>query len=156
VIAGLSYVLRLQVERRDAVWVICACVIAVLAAKGGALVLGSQLGAFAAALIVGMAGNLLTILFKRPAMVMQVPGIIMLVPGSIGFTSFEALFRANTVTGIETVFQMFVTAMALVYGLFVANLLLPSPHTFRWLLEAANRIETSLVRAGNNVGKHQE
>jgi hypothetical protein len=52
---------------------------------------------------------------------------------------------------------MFVTAMALVYGLFVANLLLPSRHAFRWLLEAATRIETSLVRAGNN-GKagHQE
>jgi uncharacterized membrane protein YjjP (DUF1212 family) len=155
VVAGLAYILRLQVERRDAVWVIFACVIAVLAARGGVLLLGSQLGAFAAALIVGLCGNLLAILFKRPAMVMQVPGIIMLVPGSIGFASFEALFHAQTVTGIQTVFQMFVTAMALVYGLFVANLLLPSRHAFRRLLDAATRIETSLVRVGNNGGKHE-
>jgi uncharacterized membrane protein YjjB (DUF3815 family) len=102
-----------------------------------------------------MAGHQLTILFKRPAVVMQVPGIIMLVPGSIGFASFEALFTAQTVTGVQTVFQMFVTAMALVYGLFVANLLLPSRHALRWLVEAATRLETSLVRA-NSGGKHQQ
>jgi uncharacterized membrane protein YjjP (DUF1212 family) len=147
-VAGLAYTLRLQVERRDALWVVLACLIAVLAARGGVLVLGAQLGAFAAALVVGLASNLFGMLFKRPAAVMQVPGLIMLVPGSIGFQSFEALFTAQTTVGIQTAFQMFVTAIALVYGIFVANLLLPSRHTLRRLLEAATHLEIGLVRSG--------
>jgi uncharacterized membrane protein YjjP (DUF1212 family) len=153
-VAGFAYILRLQVEPRDAVWVVLACVIAVVASRGGALVLGAQLGAFAAALLVGLVSNLFTLIFKRPAAVMQVPGIIMLVPGSIGYKSFEALLTFHTVTGVQTAFQMFVTAMALVYGTFVANLLLPSRHVLRRLADAVTRIETALVYRGS--GRHEE
>jgi uncharacterized membrane protein YjjP (DUF1212 family) len=152
--AGLAYIFRLQVEARDAIWVVLACVIAVLASRGGALLLGAQLGAFAAALLVGLASNLFTLVFKRPAAVMQVPGIIMLVPGSIGYNSFEALLTFHTVTGVQTAFQMIVTAMALVYGTFVANLLLPSRHVLRRLVDTVTRIETALVRSG--TGRHEE
>jgi len=147
-VAGVAYILRLQVEPRDGFWVVCACLVAVLASRGGVLLLGAPLGAFLAALIVGLVSNLFTILFKRPAVVMQVPGIIMLVPGSIGFQSFQALFSAHTISGIQAAFQMFVTAMALVYGIFVANLVLPSPHVLRWLFDAATRLESSLVKTG--------
>jgi uncharacterized membrane protein YjjP (DUF1212 family) len=153
-VAGVAYILRLQVELRDGFWVVCACLVAVLAARGGVL-LGSPLGTFLAALIVGLVSNLFTILFKRPAVVMQVPGLIMLVPGSIGFQSFQALFSLHTVPGIQSAFQMFVTAMALVYGIFVANLVLPSPHVFRRILDAATRLETALVRTGA-VWRHDD
>ena len=147
-VAGLAYIFRLHVEARDAVWVVLACLIAVLASAGGVLVLGAQLGAFAAALIVGLASNLFTILFKRPVVVMQLPGLIMLVPGSIGYVSFAHLFTGQSVAGIQTAFQMLVTAMALVYGIFVANLLLPSPNVLRRLVDTVTRIETALVRSG--------
>jgi uncharacterized membrane protein YjjB (DUF3815 family) len=123
-VAGLAYGIRLQVERRDLGWVVLACFVAALSARAGVIVLGQQIGAFAGALVIGLAGNLFAIVWKRPASVMQVPGIILLVPGSIGFQSFQALFSAHTVTGVQAVFQMFVTAIALVYGVFVANLLL--------------------------------
>jgi hypothetical protein len=49
---------------------------------------------------------------------------------------------------------MFVTAMALVYGTFVANLLLPSRHVLRRLVDTVTRIETALVRSG--TGRHEE
>jgi uncharacterized membrane protein YjjP (DUF1212 family) len=79
-LAGLSYTLWLQVERRDIVWVVLACVIGATAARAGVVVLGPQLGAFAAALVVGLASNLFALLSGRPAAVMQVPGLIVLVP----------------------------------------------------------------------------
>ena len=147
-VAGLAYTLWLQVERRDIVWVVLACVIGATAARAGVL-LGPQLGAFAAALAVGLASNLFALLSGRPAAVMQVPGLIVLVPGSIGLQSFEALFTAQTVVGIQTVFQMFLTAVALVYGIFVANLLLPARHPLRALFDVVSRIEQTVLLRGN-------
>jgi uncharacterized membrane protein YjjB (DUF3815 family) len=125
-VAGLAYILRLHVERRDAAWVLLACLVAVAAARVGTLLLGLQVGAFVGALLVGLASNLFALLRKRPAEVMQVPGLILLVPGSIGFRSAQALFTAQTTSGVQAAFQMFLTAIALVYGIFVANLLLPA------------------------------
>ena len=73
-VAGLAYTLWLQVERRDIIWVVLACLIGALAARAGMMVLGQQLGAFAAALVVGLASNLFALATGRPAAVMQVPG----------------------------------------------------------------------------------
>ncbi len=153
-VAGLAYTLWLRVERRDIVWVVLACLIAATAARVGVLLLGAQLGAFAAALVVGLASNLFALATGRPAAVMQVPGLILLVPGSIGLQSFQALFTAQTVVGIQAAFQMFLTAIALVYGIFVANLLLPPRHPLRMLFDVVSRIErTVLLRGGNGRRK---
>lgn len=149
-VAGLAYTLWLRVERRDVAWVVLACLIGATAARVGVLALGPQVGAFAAALVVGLASNLFALLTGRPAAVMQVPGLIVLVPGSIGLQSFQALFTAQTTVGIQAAFQMFLTAIALVYGIFVANLLLPSRQPLKVLFDVVNRIEqTVLLRGGN-------
>jgi uncharacterized membrane protein YjjB (DUF3815 family) len=147
--AGVAYVFRLRVEWRDVVWVLLACVIAAFAAQIGVASLGSQLGAFLAALVVGLASNLFALVVKRPAAVMQVPGLILLVPGSIGFQSFKELFSSQTVIGVQSAFQMFVTTTALVYGIFVANLLFPSRGIFSRLRYFGHLAltETSLPQA---------
>jgi uncharacterized membrane protein YjjB (DUF3815 family) len=87
--------------------------------------------------------------------VMQVPGLIVLVPGSIGLQSFQALFTAQTVVGIQAAFQMFLTAIALVYGIFVANLLLPSRHPLRTLFDVVSRIEQTVLLRGGKGEKRQ-
>ena len=69
-------------------------------------------------------------------------------PGSIGLQSFQALFTAQTVVGIQAAFQMFLTAIALVYGIFVANLLLPSRHPLRTLFDVVSRIEQTVLLRG--------
>ncbi len=154
-VAGVAYTLWLQVERRDIVWVVLACLIGAVAARAGVMVLGQQLGAFAAALAVGLASNLFALATGRPAAVMQVPGLIVLVPGSIGLQSFQALFTAQTVVGIQAAFQMFLTAIALVYGIFVANLLLPSRYPLRTLFDVVSRIEETVLLRGGKGGKRR-
>ena len=154
-VAGVAYTLWLQVERRDIIWVVLACLIAATAARVGVVLLGPQLGAFAAALVVGLASNLFALLSGRPAAVMQVPGLILLVPGSIGLQSFQALFTAQTVVGIQAGFQMFLTAIALVYGIFVANLLLPSRHPLRTLFDVVSRIEQTALLRGGRSGRRE-
>lgn len=88
--------------------------------------LGPELGAFIGALVLGLMSNGIAILFDRPAMSTLVPGLILLVPGSVGFRSLESLLARDVVTGIGSAFSMVLVAIALVAGLLLSNALLPS------------------------------
>ena len=56
-----------------------------------------------------------------------VPGILLLVPGSIGYRSMSSLMERDTVAGIATAFTMVLTAVSLVAGLLIAGVLAPEP-----------------------------
>ena len=58
---------------------------------------------------------------------MLVPGILLLVPGSVGYRSLSSLMERQTVAGIETAFSMILTAVALVAGLLIAGVIAPEP-----------------------------
>jgi uncharacterized membrane protein YjjB (DUF3815 family) len=66
--------------------------------------------------------------------VVSVPGILLLVPGSVGFRGLTSLLEREAVTGIETIFSMILTAMALVAGLLIAAAIAPE----RRMLPAAH------------------
>ncbi len=125
VVVGLALTVILKAEPEDTGWVLLAGMIAVLASHYGAKALGLELGAFVGALAVGVASNLFTGFRNRPSMIMMVPGVLLLVPGSIGYRSLAALLEAEVVSGVQTAFRMFLTAVALVAGLLFANLVPP-------------------------------
>jgi uncharacterized membrane protein YjjB (DUF3815 family) len=52
--------------------------------------------------------------------------VLVLVPGSVGFRSIAALMDEHVVAGIDTAFTALLTAVALVVGLLVANVVLPA------------------------------
>ena len=64
-------------------------------------------------------------MLRRSALVFVVPDALLLVPGSAGFNSGLQLLSDQTVSGITAVFDTFVTAMSIAYGLMVATVLLP-------------------------------
>ncbi len=115
-----------RARRSDAGWVVLAGVVAYGAARLGAVVLGTQLGAFVGALALGVASNAFARLRGRPALITLVPGIILLVPGSVGFRSLESLLAKDTVAGVDTAFSMALVSVSLVAGLLVANAVMPS------------------------------
>ena len=96
---------------------------------GGAKGLGAELGVFVGALLVGMASNLYARLLNRPATITLVPGILLLVPGSIGFRSLASLLDREVVLGVETAFRMGLMAVALVAGILVSNIIAPPKRT---------------------------
>jgi uncharacterized membrane protein YjjP (DUF1212 family) len=126
VLAGTAFSVILEAEAKDFPWVILASLIAVLAGRIGTQLLGLELGGFVGALLVGVAGNLFARLRKRPSMVMLVPGILMLVPGTFGFRSLSALLDAQVVPAVQTGFRMILTAVALVSGLLFADIISPN------------------------------
>lgn len=82
---------------------------------------GTEVGAFAGALVVGCGSNLYARLRNRPAMVPQTPGLMILVPGSVGYKSLTAMLDSDTLQGVELAFSMSIIGVALVGGLLLAN-----------------------------------
>lgn len=86
---------------------------------------GIEMGGFCGALAVGLGSNLYARLCDRPALVPLTPGIIVLVPGSLGFRSLTAFLDHETIAGIDFAFSMLIVAVALVGGILLANVVLP-------------------------------
>lgn len=120
---GLTVLLRAR--PRDLGWVALAAALAVGAGRLGTGLLGTELGAFAGALLVGVAGNVFARLLRRPSALVQVPGLLLLVPGSVGFRSLAALLERETLAGIQTAFSMVIVSIGLVAGLLVAGAVVP-------------------------------
>ena len=125
VVAPLAFTVLLRAEARDAPAIVAAGILGFAGARAGALVLGSGLGALRR----GLPGHSLRQRLEpghRPARrVPSVPGILLLVPGSLGFKSLSSLVGRETVAGLEAAFAMILVAVSLAMGLVFANALLP-------------------------------
>jgi len=90
-------------------------------ARLGALWLGPEIGVCLGAFVVGLAANGWARLADRPSAVLSVPGLMLLVPGSLGFRSVDSFVHADTLGGVEAAFAMVLVAVGLVTGLLLAN-----------------------------------
>jgi uncharacterized membrane protein YjjB (DUF3815 family) len=103
---------------------------AALLAYGITVVLSGLLGGvgscFASAFIVTVSGNIYQRITGKPAMLLIIPGLITLVPGSVGFRGLHALMTRDSIAGINTITDMAVTATALAIGTLMANAIAPT------------------------------
>ena len=76
------------------------------------------------ALVVGLVSNAYARKVDRPATVPLLPGILMLVPGSLGYRALDAFVSHDAVQGMDSAFRMTLVAMALAGGLLTANAVL--------------------------------
>lgn len=102
-------------------WIAAACAVGYLGTRYGTRWLGPQLGVLIGAFAMGCLGNLYARVLQRPAQVVLVPAVLLLVPGSLGFRGMNAMLARDTVSGVDTMFAMFISATALVGGLLLAN-----------------------------------
>lgn len=125
-VAALSFAVQLRVRKREIGWAVASGVIAFSGARVGAHLIGPEIGAFGGAFSVALASNAYARAFDRPATVVQVPGILLLVPGSVGFRGVIAMLDNDVVSGVTAAFKMVLIATCLVAGLLFANVALPS------------------------------
>ncbi len=123
---AIALTILLRAHLSDAVWIVIAGALAVGGSRLGVRFFGPEIGVFLGALTVGIASNWYARLLDRPATITQVPGIMLLVPGSVGFRGLAALMDEKIVSGVDTTFKMILTAMALVAGTLMANIIAPS------------------------------
>ena len=123
IVAPVTFAVLFRARRRDIPVILLAGVIAFLGARGGTALFGPELGVFVGALLVGCFSNLHARGWRRPASVTQVPGLILLVPGSSGFQSVSSFVAQDVLLGVEAAFRMLLIGAALVGGMLLSNAL---------------------------------
>lgn len=88
--------------------------------------LGGPTAAFIGALVVGLFANAVARFRERPAQVFLLSGIVMLVPGTLGFLSMEQLLSGQLTTGGAGSIQTLFSAGGLAIGILVADGILPA------------------------------
>ena len=82
-------------------------------------------GTFLGSLVVGASSNLFARAFARPGALVRETGIILLVPGSVGFRSLSYVLDRDVLLGIDTAVTMTALLTAIVAGLLFGDFLVP-------------------------------
>jgi uncharacterized membrane protein YjjP (DUF1212 family) len=125
VLAPLAYLVLLNGRRQDALWVVGGGILGFVSGRLGSVHFGAEIGAFLGSLAVTLASGVIARWKRRAAAVTLIPGLLMLVPGSVGFRSLNALVRSDTLGGLDAAFHVGLVAVAIATGLFVAYAVSP-------------------------------
>lgn len=124
-IAGGAFTVLFNARPRDAGAIIAGGLVAFSGARLGVAWLGPEIGAAVGALFMGLFGNAFARLTRRPAAVITIPSMMLLVPGSLGFQSVSAMLGEDTLGGVNTAFGVVLVAVSIVAGLLLAQAILP-------------------------------
>lgn len=119
--AGFVVLFKAQIKHYH--WMLLSCVTSYYSVSYFSSFNIGELSVFFAAFSLGIVSNTLSRLIKQPVTLMLVPGIILLVPGSIGFKSITALVNEQTLNGIESAFTTLLSAASLTAGLLFSNMI---------------------------------
>jgi uncharacterized membrane protein YjjP (DUF1212 family) len=118
---GATLLVFLQAPWRALHIMMGACLLAFAVSSAMSAWLGPVAGAFTGAFSVALAGHLYQRMSGEPGILVQIPGLITLVPGSVGFKGLHALMEQDNLAGISTMTSMVITGAALVIGTLLAN-----------------------------------
>jgi uncharacterized membrane protein YjjP (DUF1212 family) len=135
IVAPLAFTVLLNAAPRDAAWIVLACAAAYLTSRFAGASMGEELGAFLGAFVVSAGSNLAARFFRRTAMVTQVPGLLILVPGSIGFRSVTSLLGQQVEVGIATAFRVAIVGISLAAGILAGNVVTSAVNQRRRVIE---------------------
>jgi uncharacterized membrane protein YjjP (DUF1212 family) len=123
--AGFGFAITFGAARRDFPLVMAAAIAGYLITRYFGTAVGNGAGVFVAALIACASGNLYARIFRRPGALIRMPGIILLVPGSVGFRGLTQAFERDILLSLDTGFTLLSILISLVAGLLFGNLLVP-------------------------------
>ncbi len=130
VIIASGLTVLFQAAPRQWPLVLAACTVSFAGSRLGSVAAGPELGALIGACLVTWLGYLSGRWWQWPSAVAILPGILLLVPGSLGFRSVSSLLANDVVSGIEAGFTMVLLAFSIVTGLLLGNLTVRSRQIF--------------------------
>ena len=126
VAAPIGFTVLLRAHPRDTLWIGLVGALSFGGTRVGSIFLGPELGAFVGAVGLGVASNAYGRALRRLEVVPLVPGILLIVPGSLGFRSLSSMVGGDTLPGVEAAFRMTLITVSLATGVLFANVLLPA------------------------------
>ena len=125
-VAGcFAFAVLFRASRRDYPLVMASALLGYLSTRLGGELGSPEFGVFFGGLVVSSAANLFGRFRNRPGALVRVPGIILMVPGSVGFRSLFMVFQHDIFSGLGTALSMLVLLVYLVAGLLFGNVLFP-------------------------------
>jgi len=119
----LSFAVLFQAGRRDYLLVMASAALGYVVAYYGSSAFSPNFGVFLAGLVIGAASNAYARVAHRPGALVREPGIILLVPGSVGFRTLSLMFERDVTHGLDVAVTLVAILVALVAGLLFGDLL---------------------------------
>ena len=120
---ALAFAVLFQAARRDWPLVMASAVLGYAVTRVGGSLFGAAFGVFLGGLLMGALSNLYARHVGRPGALVREPGIILLVPGSVGFRSVGYLLERDVNLGVNAGLLLVTLLIALVAGLLFGDLL---------------------------------
>ncbi len=124
-VSGLAFAITFRSPLRHYPTVIAAVIAGYICTRLGGAYISAAFGVFLGGLVLGAASNIFARLFSRPGALIREPGIILLVPGSVGFRTLSFVFERDVLLGLDTGITLMTLLIALVAGLLFGDLLVP-------------------------------
>ncbi|MEM9100944.1 MAG: threonine/serine exporter family protein [Pseudomonadota bacterium] len=122
IIASGALIVPFNARLKDAGWMIIAGVVAFGTSTFMNFYTAPSSAAFVGAIAVGITARWVNKQFSIPGAFILLPGILLLVPGSIGFRSIQSLVDHQVVDAFETAFEMAIIGLSLVSGLLISSM----------------------------------
>jgi uncharacterized membrane protein YjjP (DUF1212 family) len=123
--SAFSFGVLFSVRRKEFHIAVLAAVLSYLISRVGVAVGGLEFGVLLASMAIAILANLYGRIFKQTGTLIRVPGVILLVPGTIGYHGATALLLEGGANLTETGLLALRLLIALVGGLLFGNTLLP-------------------------------
>lgn len=121
--ASYAFAVLFRAARRDFPLVMASAAVGFMLTYFASRYSSPQFGVFVAGLAMGALSNLYARATDRPGALVREPGIILLVPGSIGFLSISLIAGREVFLGINTALSLIAILVCLVAGLLFGDLI---------------------------------
>jgi len=125
VAAAFSFAVLFRSPTRDYPVVIGAVLLGYACTQAAGQHVSPAFGTFLASLVIGATSNLFARLTNRPGALVREPGIILLVPGSVGYRTLSYVFERDVLLGVDTAITLVTLLVAIVAGLLFGDFLIP-------------------------------
>jgi len=122
-VAAVAFAMLFQTARRDYPLVLVAVIVGYLVTYWSGNALGTPFGVFIGGLVLSAGSNLYARIMHRPGALVREPGVLLLVPGSIGFRSVSDLLNNQIASGSHVAVLLVTMLISLVAGLLFGDLL---------------------------------
>jgi uncharacterized membrane protein YjjP (DUF1212 family) len=131
--AAFSFAILFNARRGDVPLVTASAVLGYVLTRIGGMWLGVQEvqgpsfagGVFFSSLVIAALANAYGRFHRRPGALVRVPGIMLMVPGSVGFRTIASLIERDYALGLDTGVVVLSALIALMAGLLFGSLLVP-------------------------------
>jgi uncharacterized membrane protein YjjP (DUF1212 family) len=124
-LAGLALGVFFQARPRDLPVVVAAVFVPWFVLRAASDRAGLEGALFLAAFANGIAAHAWARWRDLPSMIVRLPGMLILVPGGTGFLSISALMDGDALSGVQILFRVGISAIAIVTGILLATVVLP-------------------------------